>query len=189
MERAIEHRCLPRPAYSCPHCGDSVPAPQFCKVCGADISPVHQCLPRPLPHVCPPAPLRGRCLACGEPPPTPRFCVTCGADITPSHRCKAAPPTQVPRPDPLHICPALKLDRCPHCGELLPGRTYCAQCGMDITPPHVCRPVSQVHICPPYLTMPRRCSHCGETLPAPKHCAQCGADITPEHVCTDWSGA
>jgi hypothetical protein len=178
-----EHRCLPRTGQPCPHCGEIMPTPSFCERCGADITPAHFCAPRPLSHVCPPAPPAGRCLACGESLPAAHFCPTCGANITPSHRCKAAPPTHVPRPDPVHLCPALPLGRCGQCGELLPALRFCESCGVEITPTHFCRPRPEPHTCPPYLVMPRRCSHCGETMPAPQHCTQCGADITPRHSC------
>jgi rRNA maturation endonuclease Nob1 len=183
MEQPVQHHCLPRPAHSCPQCGEMIPPPTFCETCGADVSSVHVCMPRPLPHICPPAPPPGRCLACGEPLPVRRFCTTCGEEITPSHRCKATLSITVPRPDPLHICPALEIQRCQQCGQIMPPLRFCERCGMDITPPHVCLPPPQTHVCPPYLTMPRRCSHCGELLPKPRHCTQCGADITPKHVC------
>jgi len=79
----------------------------------------------------------------------------------------------------------MKLQRCPSCKELLPGKKYCAQCGMEITPPHICRAEPAPHACPPHLLMPRRCPHCGDLLPRSKFCAQCGAAITPTHVCDD----
>lgn len=185
QQQSIErqHQCLPRAAAPCPHCGEMLGAPAYCETCGADITPRHVCQPRPLPHLCAEKPAVGRCLACGEALPAAHFCKTCGADITPSHRCPAAPPTHVHRADPVHVCPSLKLSRCPDCGEYLPALVYCEDCGVDITPPHVCAPPVEAHGCPPHLTMPRRCSHCGELLPAPRHCAHCGADITPGHVC------
>ncbi len=183
MEQPVQHHCLPRSARPCPQCGEMIPPPMFCETCGTDISPVHVCAPRPLPHICPPAPPPGRCLACGEPLPARRFCTTCGAEITPSHRCKAVLSITVPRPDPLHICPVLEIQRCQQCGQIMPALRFCEQCGMDITPPHICRPPQQAHTCPPYLTIPRRCPHCGELLPKPQHCTRCGADITPAHIC------
>lgn len=179
----VDHHCLPRPAPSCPMCGERLSAPVHCGICGADITPAHVCQPHPLPHVCGTPPTPGRCVACGESYPARQFCATCGADITPSHRCRAAPPTQVPRPDPIHRCPALELPRCPACGALLPAMQFCVRCGVEITPVHTCARQQAAHICPPVVTMPRRCPSCGEIKPASQHCTQCGADITPEHVC------
>jgi hypothetical protein len=183
MQQAPDHHCLPRTARPCPKCGELLPVSVFCETCGADITPQHVCAPHPLPHVCPPGPAPARCLDCGQALPARLFCRTCGEEITPSHRCPAAPPTHVHRADPVHTCRAEKLQRCSLCGALMPARVFCEQCGMEITPAHVCTPQPTTHICPPVVTMPRRCSHCGEMLPAPKHCAQCGADITPVHVC------
>ena len=179
----VEHRCLPRADRPCPQCGDSIPPPAYCGTCGADTSPRHVCQPRPLPHTCQQIAAPGRCIDCSQALPAPVFCTTCGANITPSHRCPAAPSTHIHRPDPVHTCPAHTLDRCPDCGDLLPGQAFCADCGMDITLPHACAPQPAHHVCPPHLTIPRRCSACGEVLPAPQHCTTCGADITPKHVC------
>lgn len=178
-----QHQCLPLTAQPCPHCGERLEPPVYCGTCGEDISPAHVCQPHPLPHVCANAVPVGRCLACGESLPESRYCTTCGAVITPSHRCSAAPPTHVHRADPVHVCPSMKLRRCPDCGELLPALVYCEHCGVDITPPHVCQPKAAPHICPPHLMMPRRCSHCGELMSSPQHCTRCGADITPVHQC------
>ncbi len=178
-----EHRCLPRSGQACPQCGEVIPPPGYCEICGADLSPQHVCTPRPLPHICPPGLPPGRCLACGELFPAAHFCPTCGAEITPSHHCKAAPPTHVPRPDPIHICPSLPLEHCNQCGALMPSLQYCDKCGADITPLHTCQIVPPHHACPPHLVMPRRCSHCGQAVPVSKHCTQCGADITPVHKC------
>jgi len=182
-QTTVEHHCLPRTAQPCPQCGVMIDPAAYCGICGADISPRHVCTLHPLKHICPPQPPTGRCLDCGQPFPARQFCTTCGADITPSHHCSAAPPTVVHRADPLHRCPVLPHDRCPDCGDLLPALTFCAHCGMETTPAHVCAPAPAVHVCPPHLTMPRRCAHCGETLPAFQHCTQCGVDITPEHSC------
>jgi hypothetical protein len=183
MEKTVEHRCLPRTAQPCQRCGETLPVAVYCDTCGADISPEHHCPPRALPHVCPPSPPPGRCLACGQEQPRARYCKTCGHDITPSHHCPAAPPTQMRRADPVHVCPAYKIERCRQCGQLMPALAFCEHCGADITPQHVCYPAPAAHVCPPVVTMPRRCSHCGEMLPRPRHCSQCGADITPAHVC------
>lgn len=183
MDRSTEHHCLPRPAQPCPYCGEMLPPPVFCEICGANILPQHVCSPHPLPHVCADRPTPGLCLACGEELPARRFCATCGAEITPSHRCSAAPPTHIHRPDPIHTCPSLKLPRCDRCGELMPAMRFCETCGVEITPPHICTPQPEAHTCPPVVTMPHRCSTCGELLPKPRHCTQCGADITPQHTC------
>jgi hypothetical protein len=185
MEKTVEHHCLPRTAQTCSLCGELLALPAYCETCGVEISPQHVCPPRPLPHVCPPQPAPGRCLDCGQPLPAKQYCETCGEEITPSHRCPAAPPTHIHRADPLHVCPSMKLQRCPSCRELLPGKQYCTQCGMEITPPHVCHAEPAPHACPPHLLMPRYCSHCGDPLPRSKFCTQCGAEITPAHVCDD----
>lgn len=182
-QTTVEHRCLPRTAQPCPHCGELIDPPVSCGVCGANVSASHICPPHPLQHICPPLPPTGRCLECGQTLPARQFCPTCGADIMPSHRCPAAPPTHVHRADPLHHCPVLPHERCPVCGELMPPLSFCPDCGMETTAPHVCHPTLVQHVCPPHLTMPRRCSHCGATLPSAQHCTQCGADITPGHVC------
>ncbi len=183
MIQRVEHRCLPRPARPCPQCGEALPAPAYCEICGDDLTPAHVCALRPLPHACPPRGAAARCVACGEALPAARFCATCGAEITPSHRCSAAPPTHVHRADPIHRCPAEKLTRCDRCGEILPGRAFCEDCGADVTPAHACQPKPAAHACAPHLLMPRRCSHCGEVLPTPQHCVDCGADTTPVHTC------
>lgn len=180
---SAEHHCLPLPPQPCPTCGEMLPAPVYCGICGAEISQPHVCQPHPLPHICRELPAKGRCLACGEPLPTPQFCPTCGEDMTPPHHCSGAPPTHVHRAAPVHICPVMELPHCETCGELLPPRQFCPDCGVEITPPHVCQPKPEEHVCPPVVLIPRRCSHCGELLPEPQHCTQCGADITPEHVC------
>lgn len=183
QSREREHHCLPRPARFCSTCGETISPPVFCGICGEDTTPLHVCVPRPLPHMCGTLPTRGSCLACGQPLPEAIFCTTCGADITPSHRCSAAPPTAIPRPDPLHRCPALELQYCDHCGDLLPAMTFCAYCGVEITAVHTCPPQPETHVCPPLAKMPRRCSKCGEVLPAQQHCIQCGKDITADHLC------
>jgi hypothetical protein len=183
MIQPIEHRCLPRPQGRCLTCGEPIPPPSYCGVCGESILTPHVCRPQPIPHTCGGRVASRRCLACGQPLTEARFCMTCGADITPSHRCSAAPITHVPRPDPVHICPTLELPRCPQCGVLMPAWVFCAHCGVDITPLHVCAPQLLAHVCSPLVTMPQRCSHCGELLPSPQHCTRCGADITPNHTC------
>jgi hypothetical protein len=184
MVEPATHHCLPRAAERCLVCGEDCPRPTFCERCGEDVTPPHVCQPHPLPHHCPPAPSPGQCLQCRLPLPKPVFCTTCGADITPGHRCRAAPPTHVHRADPVHICPSTStLPRCPDCGLLLPPKAFCAHCGMETTPPHVCAAPPPTHVCPPLVTMPRRCSHCGELMPARRFCPLCGADLTPEHVC------
>gem|GEM_PF-898736 len=180
---APEHRCLPRPERRCLACGDPIAPPIFCEVCGEDISAPHRCSPHPLDHVCSPVAASRRCVACDQPLPETRYCPTCGAELVSLHQCTAAPIPHVPRPDPIHICPALELQRCLQCGNLMPALVFCEKCGMDITPPHACPPRAERHVCPPLATMPRRCGRCGELLPARQHCIRCGADTTPSHIC------
>jgi hypothetical protein len=178
------HHCLPRIAQPCPSCSELMPIPSFCGICGEEITTVHQCRPRPLAHICTTEAALGHCLICGEPMPTARFCLTCGGEITPSHQCSAASATVVRRRDPLHRCPVYGIGRCASCGGLLPARSFCGSCGMEITPPHTCSPPAANHVCSPLVTMPRRCAHCGETFPQSEHCPQCGVDLTSKHVCS-----
>jgi hypothetical protein len=177
------HHCLPRIVQPCPSCSELLPIPNFCDICGTEVTTVHQCQPRSLAHICIIGATLAHCLICGQPTPAPRFCLTCGAEITPSHQCSSASVTEVRRLDPVHKCPVYDIARCASCGVLLPARSYCGSCGMETTPSHTCSLPAAEHICSPLITMPRRCAHCGETFPQSEHCTDCGANLTPQHIC------
>lgn len=82
-----------------------------------------------------------------------------------------------------HSCLPRPMRPCSMCGESLPQPTYCATCGVDVTPPHACKPHPLPHICASISTT-GICLACGQPFPLLQFCKTCGADITPFHQCT-----
>ena len=179
----ISHICRKRITDRCHLCGELLPLPLYCSLCGMDISDIHTCQPKPSHHVCRPLLTRNRCFKCGILLPAPIYCTICGGGIFDSHLCD----DDIDTNNFLgslnkHICISQSsFICCTSCKLPLPAPFFCSLCGKDISEPHICPPKPQKHFCRPQLKM--SCLRCGKILPPPVYCNKCGMDISEVHEC------
>ncbi len=81
-----------------------------------------------------------------------------------------------------HICLTKRSMTCYTCGLPYSQPEFCMNCGMDISPVHICQPRPTIHLCHP-LRFAGQCSICRSPLPLPIFCTSCGMDISEPHVC------
>jgi len=182
----MHHVCNTKLSLPCFKCGEMIPPPSYCSVCGVDVSSPHICQPKPQIHRCIVQMSSRTCRHCQMPLPITQYCRSCGMDITEPHVCRSKDYSQVPTRSfkPVHVCRnVFRVETCIACGLPLPPPAYCASCGSDISSQHVCKPISPVHHCAPRIAV-GTCLNCNLPLPIPYFCRSCGKDISEPHKCS-----